>query len=157
MAKSFDPNFYIVCATVIPVLFLAVAVQGGAYKSVLTAAMTAARTKPSDGWKRQLRALALSRTLQLAGYAIWCAGALGELLALMVLYQGHEEGGTRITVFLATAFLAFVASAGPLSAYIDVRSNIWNQRGSLPDDLSQSESAALQQSEQPGNPSPPTI
>ena len=114
MAKSFDPNFYIVCATVIPVLFLAVAVQGGAYKSVLTAAMTAARTKPSDGWKRQLRALALSRTLQLAGYAIWCAGALGELLALMVLYQGHEEGGTRITVFLATAFLAFVASAGPL-------------------------------------------
>jgi hypothetical protein len=151
VAKSFDPNFYIVCATVIPVLFLAVAVQGSAYKTVLEAAMTAARTKTSGGWTHQLRALALSRTLQLIGYAIWCAGALGEVLALMVLYQDPEDSGTRITVFLATVFLTFVVGAGPLRAYAQVRSAIWRQRGALPDDLSETESVTPQQ---PGQPSP---
>ena len=153
MAKSFDPNFYIVCATVIPVLFLVVAVQGSAYQAVLEAAMTAARTKASDGWTRQLRALALSRTLQLIGYATWCAGALGELLALMVLYQGHEESGTRIIVFLATVFLVFVASAGPLSAYTQVRSAIWRQRGILTD-LPETGSITQQQPDQPSTLSP---
>jgi len=115
VAKSFDPNFYIVCATVtLSPLCLAVAVQGSVYKTVLGAAL-AARTKASDRWTHQPRTFVLSRILQLLGYAIWCAGALGELLALMVLYQNHEESGTRIIVFLATVFLTFVAGAGPLS------------------------------------------
>jgi hypothetical protein len=37
MAKTFDVDFYVTCATVIPVLFLAVAVQGSAYASLLRA------------------------------------------------------------------------------------------------------------------------
>ena len=142
MAKNFNSDFYVVCATVIPVLFLAVAVQGGAYKSVLQAAMVAARTKASDGSMRQLRALVVSRALQLIGYWIWCAGAIGEVIALMVLYQGREGSGTRLTVFLCTVMLILAASAGPLGAYLDIRSAIRNQRGTLPDDLPKKESAA---------------
>jgi len=37
VAKSFDPDFYITCATVIPVRFIAVAVQGGPCESLLRA------------------------------------------------------------------------------------------------------------------------
>ena len=48
MAKGYDSDFYVVCATVIPVLFLAAAVQGNAYKNVLGAATRAAVTKPDD-------------------------------------------------------------------------------------------------------------
>ena len=101
-----------VCATVIPVLFLAVAVQGDAYKSVLQAAMAAAQTKTSDGCMRRLKAFLVSRALQLFGYWIWCAGFIGELLALMVLYQGHETRGSRLMVFICTILLIFAASAG---------------------------------------------
>jgi hypothetical protein len=131
VSKTFNSDFYVVCATIIPVLFLAVAVQGNAYKSVLDTAMKAAQTKADDGWKRQLWALALSRTLQLIGYYIWCAGALGELLALMALYQGHEEPGMRITVLLLTLLLVFAVAAAPLSVYTNVRKNIWHQRRAL--------------------------
>jgi hypothetical protein len=86
--KTFNSDFYVVCATVIPVPFLAVAVQGNAYKAVLDAAMKAARANANDGWLRQMSALARSRTLQIIGYFIWSAGAIGEIQALQVLYQG---------------------------------------------------------------------
>jgi hypothetical protein len=35
MAENFNANFYVTCATVIPVLFLAAAVQGQAFVFVL--------------------------------------------------------------------------------------------------------------------------
>jgi hypothetical protein len=133
--KTFNSDFYVVCATVIPVLFLAVAVQGNAYKAVLDAAMKAARTNANDGWLRQMSALARSRTLQIIGYFIWSAGAIGEILALQVLYQDHESPGSRITVFLATIVLVVAAAAGPLRAYTEVRSNIRKQRGIPAEDL----------------------
>lgn len=136
MSKTFSPDFYVVCATIIPVLFLAAAVQGNVYKSVLDAAMRTAQTRVSDSWLRQLWALVLSRTFQLTGYAIWISGAMGEFLALVDLYQGHEDRVSRIMVFLGTILLVFAVAAGPLSAYTDVRSKIWGQRGSLPEDLS---------------------
>ena len=135
VSKTFNPDFYVVCATVIPVLFLAVAVQGNTYKAVLDTAMKEAMTRASDGWLRQVSALARSRTLQIIGYLIWSAGAIGEILALQVLYQNHESPGSRITVFLATLILVVAAAAGPLHVYTEVRSNIWKQRGALAEDL----------------------
>jgi hypothetical protein len=69
----------------------------------------------------------------LIGYWIWCAGAIGELLALQVLYQGHEKNGSRIIVFLATALLVRAVATGPLRAYMDVRSAMREQGHRLPD------------------------
>lgn len=39
VAKNFNADFYVTCATVIPVLFIAVTVQGQAYEAVLREAL----------------------------------------------------------------------------------------------------------------------
>ena len=120
MAKQFDPDFYITCATVIPVLSLAIAV--GPYKTLLQTALAAAKARQGErSWKRQIRPYITSRILQLTAYAIWAAGALGEFLALSVLYQGYEQPADRKIVMAVTLLLVFAASAGPLGAYADAR------------------------------------
>lgn len=124
VAKPFDADFYIVCATIIPVLFLAVAVQGRAYESVLRAALAMAEASRGECWKRQLWPIVLSRFLKFAAYAIWVAGGLGELLALLVLYQGHEQGGDRAAVFALTAVLVVATVIGPLNAYMNTRQQL---------------------------------
>jgi len=60
----------------------------------------------------------LSQALRQLGYAIWYAGAIGEILALQVLYRRYEQPGARLTVFLCTALLVLVVAAGPYRAYI---------------------------------------
>jgi hypothetical protein len=46
VTKHFNADFYITCATVIPVLYLALAVQGGTYEAMLKAALAGQRRKP---------------------------------------------------------------------------------------------------------------
>lgn len=121
MPKTFEPDFYVVCATVIPVLFLAVAVQGNAYKSLLDNSLKARITKVDDSWVHKLKARLRGWMLRQLGYYIWCAGALGETLALWVLYKDQEQGSDRQIVLWATIFLVFAVAMGPLNAYIEVR------------------------------------
>ena len=109
MAKSFDPNFYVTCATVIPVLFLAVAVQGRTYESVLESALKAAQSPA----KSETRA----RLLQAVAFAIWLAGVFGEGTSLVVLYRQAAWPNDRWLVLGATMILVVAASAGPLAAY----------------------------------------
>jgi hypothetical protein len=72
--KSFNSDFYVVCATVIPVLFLALAVQGDSYQALLDASLKAAITKAKakakagDGWRGHLRTRVWSRFLQVTSY-----------------------------------------------------------------------------------------
>jgi hypothetical protein len=117
MADKFQPEFYITCATVIPVLFLAVAVQGRTYASLVKAAKVGKRLKPGQTqypWQWVLRDFAL---LQLANF-ILLAGSAGEGMALYVLYRGAEWGGSRIWVLLATLLLVAIVATGPLRAIL---------------------------------------
>lgn len=116
----------------IPVLFLAVAVQGNSYKTLLDTALKVRATNGSDGWRRKWTARIRARALQRIGYAIWCAGALGEFMALMVLYQEHEQSGTRITVLLCTVLLVFAVAMGPLNAYNETRKKLDDWQDSEP-------------------------
>ena len=75
--KHFPSDFYVTCATVIPVLFLAYAVQGRVYGSLLRASLLEMRASlPSakvDSW-RWRRALAGPLLLRFGAYAIVLAG-----------------------------------------------------------------------------------
>jgi hypothetical protein len=124
VAKTFDPNFYIVCATVIPVLFLAAAVQGSSYKTILDTALKVRVTHAGDGWARKFVARSRARVLVYIAYFIWAAGACGEIVALLVLYWGQEQPYDRQIVLLCTIFLVFAASAGPLDAFVRVRAKL---------------------------------
>jgi hypothetical protein len=130
MSKNFPVDFYVTCATVIPVLFLAAAIQGNAYTNVLGAAMKAAETEPGATRGTKAYAFARSRLLRLIGYWIWCAGAIGEFLALLALYQGHEDSGSRLMVFLSTILLVVAVAAGPLDSYLKLRASMRDGRPS---------------------------
>jgi hypothetical protein len=75
VTKHFNADFYVTCATVIPVLFVAVAVQGRTYESIL-------RVVASPG--------SISFSALQLGMLILIAGGAGEALAIFVLYRGSE-------------------------------------------------------------------
>jgi hypothetical protein len=131
--KTFDSDFYVVCATVIPVLFIVAAVQGNSYKTLLDSALRVRVTQVGDGWARKFIARIRARTLVYIAYLIWGAGACGEILALLVLYRGQEQPYDRKIVLLCTIFLVFVASAGPLNAFVQVRDKLDKWRDSQPE------------------------
>jgi hypothetical protein len=124
MAKHFNADFYVTCATVIPVLYLAVVVQGRAYEPALRAsrrviwAFAAAEVaRPSRLWMPV--AFAAGMLLSLAAYIVVIAGALGEAYALVALYQESDHPHVRLLVLLATLLLVTAAAAGPFLAYRD--------------------------------------
>ncbi len=66
MTKHFPSDFYVTCATAIPVLFVAIAVQRGPYRLLLQASMAATRATAAQSKASRRRALpALAGTLLL--------------------------------------------------------------------------------------------
>ena len=126
---QFSPDFYITCATVIPVLFLAVTVQGPAWGWVLSTSERAGRYSnpilrrllrlesavPGDRrWQRTRKTLAELMIVPLVVILLVSVTAcgLGEGLALYVLYRGSESVGDRRDVLVATLFLLAAVLAG---------------------------------------------
>jgi hypothetical protein len=106
---AFNETFYSVAATIIPVLFLALAVQGPFLDELLSLA-----DRPRARSSRPARALASTY----AADAPWRVGVfvvifstVGEILAIVALYQQHatETGGsiTLTGVILLVVLTAF--------------------------------------------------
>lgn len=124
VAKNFSPDFYVTCATVIPVLFLAVAVQGRTYVNYASDfSLSFAFDRNRDLWgawwlrdlivARMLLAIAGSWLAVITAIAVAITCALGEGLAVYVLYQGSEPTFARPLVLVATLLLMVIAFAGP--------------------------------------------
>ena len=119
-------DFYVTCASVIPVLFLAVAVQGRTYESIVQALVKAQeeikkKAEASGGsvWAITVPSYKANAVL-VAALAILVAGGVGEFLALEVLYTGSERPAQRIWVFVLTLLLLAVVIAGPAVALLRV-------------------------------------
>lgn len=133
VTDKFPSDFYVTCATVIPVLFLALAVQGQAYGLVLRTSERA-EGYSNTTWRRGLglqpparqeRPLQGAREMlaEIASLALWViallivfAGGFGEGLALYALYRGSEPADARRWVLVATLVLVAAVVAGPLLA-----------------------------------------
>jgi len=96
-ALPYSPDFYVAIATVIPVLFLALALQGDTYRNLLTVHESAKRRGLAAAAKLTLRGLLmLPVMLILASYAqtaavvILFAGLCGETAALWSLCYGRS-------------------------------------------------------------------
>jgi len=132
-AAAFNADFYTVASTVIPVLFLAIAVQGTMYEELLKAPartllgmtdelMSYAR-RPSLRTGRPLIAAAiLNAPIMILAIAIVIFGAAGEAQALLALYWKRPVG-VPLLVLIATLFLAAAAVAGPFARL--VRLALW--------------------------------
>jgi pimeloyl-ACP methyl ester carboxylesterase len=110
---TFQPDFYVTCATVIPVLFLAVAVQGTSYQDLLDMLVKVAMAPQNAPPIRKFWAYMAAGLTALVGYLVVGLGVGGEIAALYALYRGHEDGEREI-VLVATLMLVAAAAAGPV-------------------------------------------
>jgi hypothetical protein len=113
-SDSFNHDFYVVAATVIPVLFLALAVQGPLFVRVFRGYQRVAHLPAAERRNGMLeirgplyRALfgATSWLLVLLLALTVLAGGWGELLAVYAVYQQQDQASTRQIVLLLTLFL----------------------------------------------------
>ena len=120
---AFNVDFYVTAATVIPVLFLVLAVQENTFKDMIQTwqdLVVASRTT----LHHKLRPLTAFRftarysLLPLTTFGILIAGSFGELLAVYAVYQGQDRGSTRVTVLLSTMFLVIVVLARPAWLFV---------------------------------------
>jgi hypothetical protein len=111
MADSFHPDLYVTCATVIPVLLVAAALQGRTYETDLGA------RKVGPTRRALLRLLGSKMALQL-GYLMVMAGGLGEFVALYALLLRTDTHLLRWLVFVATGLLQVVVLVGPFQGYL---------------------------------------
>jgi hypothetical protein len=155
---AFNGLFYATAATIIPVLFLALAVQGPAYQRVFRAGMVTFAGVTADGRRRTV----LARTVNfVAAYllatlisATLFAGAAGELIAIYALYQQHDQATTRQKVLLSAMFLVIATTAVPLIlGYTIARAD----RGPIPGARRQHAHDAVARRQPPRNSIPPPL
>jgi hypothetical protein len=110
MTKNFPSDFYVTCATVIPVLYLALILDPlrGVDEAILRTARRAADRQP-----RRRRDNLTATLLPSAMYSFVPAGVAGEAIALFVLFSGSDTDGTRVFVLIMTLILLAAAAGGP--------------------------------------------
>lgn len=120
--QAFNADFYLTAATVIPILYLALTLQGQTYETMVRRALTDWRVvlslpRGELSWRRYLwrwwwhYVLFLSPTL--AGSAILIAGVVGEWRAILALYNRSVSQGTSSVVLLALLVLVIAVTAFP--------------------------------------------
>jgi len=124
--QPFNGLFYATTATVIPVLFLAITLQGDTYKNLLRALERSNRSylaaaAPDNLRLRSLLTIAaqllIATTAQTGALLILSLGIGGEIGALWSLYDGSNTM-PPILVLIATAALTAIIGIELLWAYI---------------------------------------
>lgn len=119
---AFNGLFYATAATIIPVMFLALAVQGSLYNDLLKASAKAlgrfsARGSGPSSRRRALRAWTASILASCAAITILIFGVTGEIEALVSLSLQHVEGDPDGPL-IAAVMLTLASAAGPALALI---------------------------------------
>jgi hypothetical protein len=110
----FNAAFYSTAATVIPVLFLAVAVQGSTYQDLLKAAGAMYKRTRRD---QIIRKVAMTLPL-IPALFILVYGVQGEIVAISSLDLQRQVGGGNPTVIAAIITLTAAAALTPVVSYL---------------------------------------
>lgn len=97
---DFNADFYVATATIIPVVFLALAIEGGLWEWI------SGRIK--TGGIPTVPARAFVSLLQLFAVLVIFAATLSEVLALFCLWQKYDNKITGSIVFLSTVLLVLL-------------------------------------------------
>jgi hypothetical protein len=119
-SKSFPTVFYATAATIIPVLFLAIAVQGRIYESIVTRAAEYIRSART-GWTSYQRFVAVQASALIMAVAgiLLTSAVFGEILALFLLARGgSDNGGVRNFVMSSAAALVIAAAIPAVGVFV---------------------------------------
>jgi len=110
--RAFNADFYVTTATVIPVLYLALTLQGRTYHDVVTRWRKVNKDAPFTFWP-QAKVIALAITgIGLSSVILY--GVYGEYLALHALNARQASSESQGTVLQASILLLAVTAAGPV-------------------------------------------
>jgi hypothetical protein len=122
-APAFDADFYTVAATVIPVLFLAIAIQGRIFENLLTGSndvvkatdSTIVRADVSGTQKFIIGAggMITALVMYFLAVAVVFLGWLGELISVQALYDQGPAAKPNSIVFCAIIVLTIVVVGEP--------------------------------------------
>ena len=117
MSDTSSDNFYFASATIIPIFFLAITLQGPLYNNLIDKVKAGARaladSVDSDPSRKESRAVNVAIVTGAVAAAILLTGAFGEFLAIKALYQPTNDKFTRSFVYWSVAGLIFLTVAGP--------------------------------------------
>jgi hypothetical protein len=115
-APAFNADFYTVTATVIPVLFVALAVQGPFLNELRSLAdRMKARPSPPGRAARAFSGYVADAPWRVAAFIVLYATS-GEILAIIALYQRHNSEYAGSLILTSTIFLVFATAMGPAAA-----------------------------------------
>jgi hypothetical protein len=154
--EPYSPDFYVAIATVIPVLFLALALQGDTYSKLLTIHESAMRRGLAAAAKPTLRGILMLPVIligasyaQNAALVILFAGLGGETAALWSLCYGRNvvapglvlaaavtlSAGIGVTLMRAYAKALISPFAPPVRAYLNLLGSVLRGKRATPADF----------------------
>jgi hypothetical protein len=125
-APAFNTAFYATAATIIPVLFLAIAVQGSLYGDLLKASTktldrfrerSAGSSPPQRALRAWIASLLVSLLASCTAITILIFGVTGEIQALASLSSQQVEGDPHGPL-IAAVLLTLASAAGPALAFV---------------------------------------
>jgi hypothetical protein len=158
-APAFNSVFNSTVATIIPVFFLALAVQGRVYQDLVQAALTIAREQaastPSKGYVE--RFMENSPVLLLAGLSLLATfGMLGEVNSITALYDNSDTSAGRLFTLICVCCLILAVFIGPFMVVGKAMRELTDiqlaANHELPRKVLVNENAAETPSVEPGNP-----
>jgi hypothetical protein len=113
----FNGLFYATAATIIPVLFLAIAVQGTTYQDLLNVVLTAdlSQSHATPGPWRVIAGIK-TNTLLTITLAILGFGVISEAYAIVILYIQKPAAQSGPVVLIGTIFLIAAIAIRPVAA-----------------------------------------
>jgi hypothetical protein len=123
--------FYATAATVIPVLFLAIAIQGNVLEHILRAGDSAARAR----YPRRQPGIASRWVRVITAAAILWAGSTAEVIAMIQLFADNDTAMAHTYVLAAVIILVAALAARPYGWFLAAVSGLsWQARYGEPED-----------------------
>lgn len=114
--RGFNADLYVAAATVIPVLYLALTLQGSTYHDLMTRWRKTNKESPFTFWP-QARVISVA-FLSMAGAAVIVAGIIGEYAALQALEDRTVGPNTRANVAFACVTLLVMVAIPPCWLFV---------------------------------------
>lgn len=116
----FNSNFYFAAATIIPILFLAIAVQGRGYQNLLTilTPLNQQLDRDDSPWYKHVAAIAAVLVVGAIAFLILAYGVLGEIESVIALYRQKTGYNTGSIVLTGVIILIIATATGPTLMFL---------------------------------------
>jgi hypothetical protein len=132
MKDPFNSDFYVTVATIIPVLYLALTLQGSTLEQLLRHWKKVTRGAVLSKWNlRSELHMDLVALVAIYGCGIMFAGIVAEIIVLLALY--HQSGGSESKYFVMVVMigLLILVAAGP---FLKFAQTFISTAGDLPEE-----------------------